>query len=105
MAGRGAIRIGVGGWTFEPWRGVFYPPGLPKAKELAYAAGRLTAIEINATYYGAQKPETFRRWASEAPDGFVFAVKGNRFCTNRRELAGAGESIARFFDQGITELG
>ena len=101
----GQIRIGVGGWTFEPWRGVFYPPGLPKTRELAYAGEHLTAIEVNATYYGAQKPETFRRWAAEVPDGFVFTVKGNRFCTNRRELAGAGDSIARFFDQGIVELG
>jgi len=105
MATSGPIRVGVGGWTFEPWRGVFYPPGLPKTKELAYAGAHLTAIEINATYYGSQKPETFRRWAAEVPDGFVFTVKGNRFCTNRRELAGAGDSIARFFDQGLTELG
>jgi len=105
MGERGAIRIGVGGWTFEPWRGVFYPGDLKQKDELRYAASRLTAIEINGTYYGSQKPETFRKWASETPDGFVFSVKGNRFCTNRRELAGAGESVERFFKQGVTEMG
>jgi uncharacterized protein YecE (DUF72 family) len=105
MSQRGAIRIGIGGWTFAPWRGVFYPGDLAQKNELAYASQRLTAIEINATYYGSQKPETFRRWASETPDGFVFTLKGSRFCTNRRVLAEAGESIARFFDQGVLELG
>jgi uncharacterized protein YecE (DUF72 family) len=105
MSARGAIRIGVGGWTFEPWRGVFYPDDLKQKDELRYASRALTAIEINGTYYGSQKPETFRKWASETPDGFVFSVKGNRFCTNRRELAGAGESVQRFFAQGITEMG
>ncbi len=101
----GRIRVGVGGWVFEPWRGVFYPDGLRQADELAYMSRRLTAIEINSTYYGSQKPETWRRWAAETPDGFQFAVKGNRFCTNRRELASAGDSIKKFFDQGVTELG
>jgi uncharacterized protein YecE (DUF72 family) len=101
----GKIRIGVGGWTFEPWRGVFYPDKLPQAKELSYAASHLTSIEVNGTYYGSQKPETFRKWASEVPDGFVFSLKASRFCTNRKVLAEAGESIKRFHDQGITELG
>jgi uncharacterized protein YecE (DUF72 family) len=105
MAETGEIRVGVGGWVFPPWRGVFYPDKLPQKDELAYASHRLTAIEINGTYYGAQKPETFRRWAAETPDGFVFTLKGSRFVTNRRELAEAGESISRFFDQGVTELG
>jgi uncharacterized protein YecE (DUF72 family) len=105
LAERGPIRIGVGGWVFEPWRGSFYPQGLPQKDELAYMARRLTAIEINSTYYGAQKPETFRKWAAATPDGFKFAVKGNRFCTNRRELAGAGAAIEKFFAQGVTELG
>ena len=103
MAGR--IHIGVGGWTFEPWRGVFYPPDVKQKDELAYMSRRLTAIEINATYYGSQKPETFARWAAETPDGFIFTVKGNRFCTNRRVLAEAGESVGRFFKQGVLELG
>jgi uncharacterized protein YecE (DUF72 family) len=105
MTQRGEIRIGIGGWTFPPWRGVFYPDDLAQKRELAYASRHLTAIEINATYYGSQKPESWRKWASETPDGFVFTVKGSRFSTNRRVLAEAGESIARFFDQGILELG
>ena len=102
---RGDIRVGVGGWTFEPWRGVFYPDDLPQRRELEYMSARLGAIEINSTYYGSQKPETFRKWAGETPDGFIFAVKGSRFCTNRRVLAEAGESIERFFAQGVLEMG
>ncbi len=102
---QGAIRVGIGGWTFEPWRGVFYPQGLARAKELAYASEHLTAIEINATYYGSQKPTSFRKWKGETPDGFVFSVKGPRFATNRRVLAEAGDSIQRFFDSGVLELG
>ena len=105
MAEAGRIRIGVGGWVYEPWRGAFYPDDLSQKKELAYMARRMTAIEINSTYYGSQKPATFKKWADDTPDGFVFTAKGNRFCTNRRELAEAGDSIKRFFDQGITELG
>jgi uncharacterized protein YecE (DUF72 family) len=104
MGKAGQIRVGVGGWTFEPWRGVFYPKGLAQAKELAYAGSRLTTIEINSTYYGSQKPESFRKWAREVPDGFVFSVKGPRFATNRRVLAEAGDSIKRFFDSGVLEL-
>ncbi len=102
----GRILIGIGGWTFEPWRGgVFYPEKLAQAKELSYAASKLTSIEINGTYYSSQKPETFRKWASEVPDGFVFSVKASRFSTNRRVLAEAGDSIKRFYDQGLMELG
>ena len=101
----GHIRAGIGGWTFEPWRGVFYPEKLTQAKELSYAASKLTSIEINGTYYGSQKPESFRKWASEVPDGFVFSVKGPRFATNRRVLAEAGDSIKRFYDSGVLELG
>jgi uncharacterized protein YecE (DUF72 family) len=101
----GQIRVGVGGWNFAPWRGVFYPDGLAQAKELAYAASRLTSIEINATFYGSQKPESFRKWASTVPDGFVFSVKGPRFATNRSVLAEAGDSIKRFLDSGVLELG
>jgi uncharacterized protein YecE (DUF72 family) len=101
----GHIHIGIGGWTFAPWRGVFYPEKLAHAKELAYAAERLTSIEINGTYYGSQKPESFRKWASEVPDGFIFSVKGPRFATNRRVLAEAGDSIKRFYDSGVIELG
>src|SRR6202789_206390 len=99
----GKIYIGIGGWTFEPWRGVFYPKGLPHAKELAYASERVTSIEVNGTFYRSQTPATFRKWASEVPKGFVFALKGPRFAVNRRVLKGAGDSLKRFFDSGITE--
>src|ERR1700748_3608143 len=101
----GKIYVGIGGWTFEPWRGVFYPKGLTHAKELAYASERLTSIEVNGTFYRSQSPATFRKWASEVPDGFVFSIKGTRFVTNRRVLKEAGESIERFLGSGVTELG
>ena len=101
----GQIRVGIGGWTFEPWRGTFYPKGLSAKKELEYASSKLTAIEINGTYYSTFKPATFEGWAKTAPEGFVYAVKASRFCTNRKVLAEGGESIARFLGQGITALG
>jgi uncharacterized protein YecE (DUF72 family) len=101
----GQIRIGIGGWTFEPWRGVFYPKGLPHAKELPYAAERLTSIEVNGTFYRSQTSATFRKWAGEVPAGFVFALKGPRFAVNRRVLKEAGDSIKRFVDSGVSELG
>ena len=101
----GTIRVGVGGWTYEPWRGVFYPPKLPHAKELAYAGERLTAIEINGTFYRLQSPESWDKWGAAVPDGFVFAVKGSRYCTNRKLLAEAGEGIDKFLGQGLTRLG
>ena len=99
-----SIYIGIGGWVFEEWRGNFYPKGLPQKRELEYAASRLTAIEVNGTYYGSQKPESFRKWHDETPEGFVFTLKGPRFATNRRVLAQAGDSIRRFVDSGIAEL-
>ncbi len=99
-----SIRIGVGGWNYEPWRGAFYPKGLPHRSELEYASRKLTTIEINSTYYGSKSPETFARWRDETPNDFVFAVKGPRFATNRRILAEAGSSIERFFTTGVTEL-
>ncbi|HEV7817413.1 MAG TPA: DUF72 domain-containing protein [Janthinobacterium sp.] len=101
----GKIHIGIGGWTFAPWRGVFYPEKLAQAKELGYAASKLTSIEINGTFYGSQKPESFRKWAREVPDGFVFSLKGPRFATNRRVLAEAGDSVERFYNSGVLELG
>lgn len=104
-ARQGSIHVGIGGWNFAPWRGEFYPPGLPQAEELAYAGSRLTAIEINATHYRLQKPEYFRRWAEAVPDGFKFSVKASRYCTNRRVLGEAGEAIERFIGQGLIELG
>lgn len=98
------IRVGIGGWVFEPWRSTFYPPDLPKARELAYASRRLTSIEINATFYGAQKAASFRRWHDETPDDFVFSVKGPRFATHRKDLVGAGPSIERLMASGVLEL-
>jgi uncharacterized protein YecE (DUF72 family) len=99
------IHIGVGGWTYEPWRGVFYPDRLSQKKELEYASSKLTSIEINGTYYSGFKPETWMKWRDETPEGFVFAVKASRFCTNRKILAEGGESVGRFLDQGLTALG
>ena len=98
------IRVGIGGWTFEPWRGTFYPAGTKHADELAFASRALTAIEINGTFYSTMKPASFKKWHDETPDDFVFSVKANRFCTNRRELAGAQESIERFIGSGLAEL-
>ena len=103
--GSGKIYVGIGGWTYAPWRVVFYPKGLPHAKELSYAGERLSSIEVNGTFYSTQKPATFRKWASEVPGGFVFALKGPRYAVNRRVLKEAGDSIKRFLDSGITELG
>jgi uncharacterized protein YecE (DUF72 family) len=101
----GAIRIGIGGWTFEPWRGVFYPEGLSQKRELEFASRALTSIEINGTYYSTFKPDSWRKWRDETPDGFVFSVKASRFCTNRKILAEGRESMERFIDQGLSELG
>lgn len=98
------IRVGIGGWVYRPWRGVFYPKGLPQARELAHASRHLTTIEINGTFYGTQKPESFRRWAAETPDDFVFSLKGPRYATHRRVLAEARSSIERFLASGILEL-
>jgi uncharacterized protein YecE (DUF72 family) len=100
----GAIRVGIGGWTYEPWRGIFYPGGLPQKRELEYASRKLTSIEINGTYYGSQKPATFAKWHDETPDGFVFSVKAPRFATNRKVLEDAGGTIERFFASGVTAL-
>jgi uncharacterized protein YecE (DUF72 family) len=101
----GKIHVGVGGWTFEPWRGTFYPDGLPHKRELEFASRKLTSIEINGTYYSTFKPPSWQKWHDETPDGFVFAMKASRYCTNRRELAGAGEAVARFVGQGLSTLG
>ncbi|MDO9415452.1 DUF72 domain-containing protein [Pararhizobium sp.] len=105
MTTSGTIRCGIGGWTFEPWEGTFYPDKLAKKRQLEYASGQLKAIEVNGTYYGSQKPETFAKWASEVPEDFIFSLKASRFTTNRKVLAEAGESVERFLTQGLTELG
>jgi len=98
------IHIGIGGWIYEPWRGVFYPEGLTQKRELEFASSHLTSIEINGTYYSTFKPASWAKWRDETPDGFVFSVKASRYCTNRRELSGAGEAVTRFVGQGLSEL-
>jgi len=98
-------RIGIGGWTYPPWRETFYPPKLPQRAELEYAASRFGAIEINATFYGRQSPKSWAAWADTVPDDFQFAVKGSRYCVTRPRLADAGEGIGNFLDQGLTALG
>lgn len=100
----GHIRIGVGGWTYEPWRGTFYPPKLVQKRELEYAAGKLSSIEVNGTFYGAQKPETFARWYEETPAGFVFSLKAPRYATQRGKLADAGRTVERFLRGGLLGL-
>jgi uncharacterized protein YecE (DUF72 family) len=101
----GRVRIGIGGWTYPPWRGVFYPDKLPQAKECEYATRAMTAIEINATFYGRQKPKSWGNWEKVAPDGFQFAIKGSRYCVSRSKLAESADSIANFFGQGLEILG
>jgi uncharacterized protein YecE (DUF72 family) len=100
------IRTGIGGWVYPEWRkGVFYPEGLTQKRELEWASRQLGAIEINGTYHSLQKPESFRKWREATPDGFVFAVKGSSYITNRKVLAAAGEALPKFFGQGLEELG
>ncbi len=99
------IRIGIGGWAYAPWRGTFYPPGLPQRRELEYAARQFGAIEINATFYGRQSPKSWAAWAEAVPEGLQFAVKGSRFCVTRPRLADAGEGVGNFLAQGLTALG
>ncbi len=100
----GRIRVGIGGWVYEPWRGRFYPDGLPQKRELEYASRQVTSIEINGTYYGLQKPATFAKWHDETPDGFIFSLKAPRYIMNRKVLAAAGDTVAGFLASGITEL-
>lgn len=100
----GTVYAGIGGWNYEPWRGVFYPEKHPKTRELEYAGQHLTAIEINSTYYGSQKPESFAKWAAAVPDGFKFSVKASRFASNRKVLSDGADSIEKFLGQGLTRL-
>jgi uncharacterized protein YecE (DUF72 family) len=104
MGKSGDIRVGIGGWTYEPWRETFYPADLPQKRELEYASRQVTAIEINGTFYRTQKPESFAKWRDETPDDFIFSVKAPRYATNRKILAEAGESIERFIESGIAQL-
>jgi len=99
------IRIGIGGWSYAPWRESFFPKGLAQAKELEFAARQFGAIEINGTFYSRQSPKTWANWAAAVPDGFQFAVKASRFCVTRPKLADAGEGIGNFLAQGLTALG
>jgi uncharacterized protein YecE (DUF72 family) len=101
----GRIRIGIGGWTYPPWRESFYPPQLPQRRELEYASRQFGAIEINATFYGRQSPKSWEAWAAAVPDGFQFAIKGSRFCVTRPKLGDAGEGLDTYFAQGMAALG
>src|SRR5258707_12496238 len=101
----GKIYVGVGGWTFEPWRGTFYPKDLTHKRELEYASRKLTSIEINGTYYSSFKPASWAKWRTETPDAFVFSMKPSRYSTNRRVLAEAAESVQRYVHKRLAELG
>lgn len=101
----GQICIGIGGWSYAPWRGTFYPAGLPHARELEHAARQFGAIEINGTFYSRQARSTWEKWAAAVPDGFQFAIKGSRYCVTRPNMADAGEGVGNFLAQGIDALG
>ena len=96
----GNIRVGIGGWTYPPWRGTFYPLKLAQSKELAFAAQTFGAIEINGTFYGRQSPKSWAAWAEAVPDGFQFAIKASRYCVTRPRMADAGEGYRQFLAQG-----
>jgi uncharacterized protein YecE (DUF72 family) len=102
---RGTVRVGISGWTYPPWRGVFYPKGLPQRRELEYASQRLTSIEVNGSFYALQKPESWQSWRAETPDGFVFAVKGGRFITHMKKLNDVAVPLANFLASGMLALG
>ena len=99
------VRVGIGGWTYAPWRGLFYPPGLAQSKEQEFAAAAFGAIEINSTFYSRQSPASWAKWAAAAPDGFHYAIKASRYCVTRPRLADAGEGIGNFYAQGMAALG
>src|SRR5919197_2843419 len=101
----GSIRIGISGWTYARWRGAFYPKGLPHSRELAYAARHFAAVEINGTFYGLQRPDTFTRWRQQTPDDFVFAVKGSRYITHMLKLRNVETPLANFLASGLLRLG
>jgi len=100
-----SVRVGIGGWTYAPWRKTFYPAGLPHARELEYASRQFNAIEINGTFYRNQSQAVFSRWRRETPDDFVFSLKAPRYATHRRALAEAGDAVRRFLESGLLELG
>lgn len=98
------IRIGISGWRYAGWRGVFYPTGLPQRDELRFASQQLSTIEINGTHYSLQRPESFAAWYAETPPGFVFAIKGSRFITHMKQLNDVEDALANFFAQGVLLL-
>jgi uncharacterized protein YecE (DUF72 family) len=104
-SGAGEVRIGISGWTYAPWRGVFYPKGLPQRRELEYAAQQFRSIEVNGTFYGMQQPDTFAAWARQVPESFVFAVKAPRYITHLRRLRAAETPLANFIASGLLRLG
>lgn len=99
------VHIGIGGWSYAPWRGTFYPDKLTQSRELEYASRQFGAIEINATFYGRQSPNSWAKWAKTAPGDFQFAIKGSRYCVTRPKLADAEEGLGQFFAQGMAALG
>lgn len=99
------VRVGISGWTYAPWRGDFYPAGLPHRRELEYASENLTSIEINGTFYAMQKPSSFAKWRAETPEDFVFSIKGGRYITHVKRLVGAEPALANFFATGVLSLG
>jgi uncharacterized protein YecE (DUF72 family) len=101
----GTVRIGISGWTYPPWRGVFYPKGLPQARELDYATSHFDTLEINGTFYCMQRPEAFADWADRAPDNFVYAIKGPRYLTHMLKLRNATPPLANFIASGLLRLG
>jgi uncharacterized protein YecE (DUF72 family) len=105
MTARGVVRVGISGWRYPPWRGHFYPAGLPQRRELAYAAERMTTIEINGSFYSLQRPSSYRAWRTDTPDGFVFSVKGGRFITHMKKLQGVEVPLANFLASGVLALG
>jgi uncharacterized protein YecE (DUF72 family) len=105
MAAVEPVRVGVGGWTYEPWRGTFYPAGLPAKRELEHMSRRLTAVEVNGTFYRTQSAASFAKWREETPENFIFALKGHRAAVNKKKLAEAGETVDWFVKSGVAELG
>lgn len=105
MARQGTVRIGISGWTYGGWRGRFYPKGLPHKRELAYAAEHFRSVEVNGTFYGLQRPESFGRWREETPEDFVFAIKGSRYITHMRRLNEIEAPLANFMASGVLRLG
>ena len=98
-------RIGISGWTYPPWRRVFYPDGLPQRRELEFASRQVGSIEINGTFYALQQPDSFRGWAEQTPDEFVFSVKGGRFITHLKKLRDVDTALANFLASGVLALG